>query len=170
MGARAAALAVRHVQPELEHGRDREHPGAVALLPVGVGNGLVANYFSDTELNKLALTRVDSTVNFDWGTTSPGAGVPSDLFSARWTGKIQAQHTETYTFYTESDEGVALWINGQQIIDNFSDHPLTEDAGTISLKAGELYDVRLEYYETAFDATMKLSWASPSTGVRSAAV
>lgn len=129
----------------------------------GVGSGLIANYFADTELNNLALARVDANVNFAWGGASPGIGVPADGFSARWTGKVQAQHTESYTFYTQSDEGVALWVNGQKLIDNFTDHTLSEDSGTISLKAGELYDIRLEYYDNAFDATMQLSWSSPST-------
>lgn len=135
----------------------------LASAVAGVGAGLVANYFADTELTNLVKTRVDPTVDFQWGAGSPDASVPTDFFSARWTGKIQAQFTESYTFYTNSDEGVSLWVNGQQLIDNFSDHTLTEDTGTISLKAGEVYDIRVEYYEQAFDATMQLSWSSPST-------
>src|SRR5437773_4808067 len=135
----------------------------LAIAVAGVGTGLVANYFSDTELNGLALTRVDPTVNFDWGQGSPDPAVPADGFGARWTGKVQAQFNESYTFYTNSDEGVALWVNGQQIIDNFTDHTLAEDSGTISLKAGEMYDIRLDYYDNQFDATMQLSWSSPST-------
>jgi hypothetical protein len=117
----------------------------LASAVAGVGTGLIANYFSDQELQNLALTRVDPAVDFDWQQGSPGAAVPADNFSARWVGKIQAQYNETYTFYTQSDEGVALWVNNQQIIDNFSDHTFGEDAGTITLKAGELYDIRVEY-------------------------
>ncbi len=135
----------------------------LASAVTGVGTGLIANYFSDTELNDLAITRVDPTVNFDWGQGSPDPKVPADGFGARWTGKVQAQYDETYTFYTTSDEGVALWVNGQQLIDNFTDHTLAEDSGTISLKAGELYDIRLDYYDNAFDASISLSWSSAST-------
>lgn len=135
----------------------------LASAVAGVGTGLVANYFSDQELQNLALTRVDSAVDFDWADMSPGAAVPADNFSARWVGKVQAQFDETYTFYTQSDEGVALWVNNQQIIDNFSDHTFGEDAGTITLKAGEFYDIRVEYYDNQFDAAMKLLWSSPST-------
>ncbi len=135
----------------------------LANAVTGVGTGLVGNYFADTQLNHLVLTRVDPTVNFQWGTGSPDPKVPSDFFSARWTGQVQAQYSESYTFYTESDEGVAVWVNGQQVIDDFDDHTLTEDSGTISLQAGEMYDIRIEYYETAFAATMQLLWSSPST-------
>ena len=136
----------------------------LASAVTGVGTGLIANYFSDTELNDLAMTRVDPTVNFDWGQGSPDpTKVPADGFGARWTGKVQAQFDETYTFYTTSDEGVALWVNGQQLIDDFTDHTLADDSGTISLKAGELYDIRLDYYDNAFDASISLSWSSAST-------
>src|SRR5205823_1392436 len=82
----------------------------LASAVAGVGSGLVANYFADTELTNLVKTRVDPTVDFQWGTGSPDPAVPSDFFSARWTGKVQAQYSETYTFYTNSDEGVALWV------------------------------------------------------------
>ena len=135
----------------------------LASAVAGVGTGLVGNYFADTELNNLVFTRVDPTVNFQWGTGSPDPSVPVDDFSARWTGQVQAQFSESYTFYTDSDEGVALWVNGQQLIDDFTDHTLNEDSGTISLQAGELYDIRVEYYDTSGIATMQLSWSSPST-------
>ena len=149
-----------HQHPPLELLETRR---LLASAVTGVGTGLVGNYFADTQLNHLVLARVDPTINFQWGTGSPDPKVPSDFFSARWTGQIQAQYSESYTFYTNSDEGVAMWVNGQQIIDDFDDHTLTEDSGTISLQAGEMYDIRIEYYETAFDATMQLSWSSPST-------
>jgi hypothetical protein len=149
----------RHVQ----HVERLEARVVLASAVAGVGTGLIANYFSDQELQNLALTRTDGTVDFNWGSASPGANVPADNFSARWTGKVQAQFTESYSFHTQSDEGVALWVNGQQIIDNFTDHTFGEDTGTISLKAGELYDIRLEYYDNQFDAAMKLLWSSPST-------
>jgi hypothetical protein len=124
---------------------------------------LVGNYFSDQALQNLAMTRVDPTVNFDWGQSAAAPSMPKDNFSVRWSGKVQAQFTETYTFYTQTDEGVALWVNGQQIIDDFTDHTLAEDSGTISLQAGEMYDIRLDYYDNQFDAAAKLLWSSVST-------
>ena len=45
------------------------------------------------------------------------------------SGKVQAQYSEAYTFYTFSDEPVRLWVNGQQIINNWQDHVFGEDAG-----------------------------------------
>ena len=33
-------------------------------------------------------------------------------FTARWTGSVQPQYDETYTFTTVADDGVRLWVNG----------------------------------------------------------
>src|SRR5205823_5631639 len=66
-----------------------------------------------------AVTRTDATVDFDWGGGSPAAALPVDRFSARWTGRVEALLTEAYTFYTTSDDGVRLWVNGQPVIDSW---------------------------------------------------
>ncbi|MDL5052160.1 PA14 domain-containing protein [Oscillatoria laete-virens NRMC-F 0139] len=124
--------------------------------------GLLARYYDNSDLTNLALTRVDSAVNFTWGTGSPDGAIQQDTFSVQWCGKIEARYSETYTFYTTSDDGVRLWINGKPIISNWSNHSATEDSGQVALVAGQLYDVVLEMYENTGDAVAKFSWSSPS--------
>jgi len=102
-------------------------------------------------------------VNFDWGSGSPDASIGADTFSARWMGQVQAQFTETYTFYTVSDDGVRLWVNGQLVVDSWVDQGPTEHSGTIALSAGQKYDLKMEYYENGGGATAKLLWSSAST-------
>ncbi len=126
-------------------------------------NGLTGTYFGDTALTTVVTTRTDATIDFDWGAGSPAPGVAVDAFSVRWTGSVQAQYSETYTFTTLSDDGVRLWINGQQLVNHWTDHGPTEDSGSITLVAGQKYDVKMEFYENAWGAVAKLSWASPST-------
>jgi hypothetical protein len=127
------------------------------------GTGLKAEYFSDMALGTLVLTRVDSTVNFDWGTGAPASGLATDRFSVRWTGQIEALYSETYTFYTQSDDGIRLWVNGRQIINNWTDHATIENSGTIALSAGQRYDLKLEYHENSNEAVAKLSWSGAHT-------
>jgi glucose/arabinose dehydrogenase len=129
----------------------------------GTGNGLSATYFDNINFTGATVTRIDPVVNFEWGTGSPAAGIGADTFSVRWTGQVQAQFTENYTFYTQSDDGVRLFVNGVQIINNFTDHASTENSGTIALTAGQRYDIRMEFYENGGLATARLSWSSPST-------
>src|SRR5581483_2048619 len=130
---------------------------------VGNGSGLTGQYYDNIDFTNLKVTRTDATVNFDWGTGSPDPSIGVDTFSVRWTGQVQAQFSETYTFYTDSDDGIRLWVNGVLVINNWTDHAPTEDSGTISLGAGTKYSLKLEYYENGGGAVAKLLWSSPST-------
>ncbi|HEY3322391.1 MAG TPA: PA14 domain-containing protein [Planctomycetota bacterium] len=128
----------------------------------GNGNGLVGYYFDNMDLTGLRLMRIDTTVNFDWGTGSPDAAIGPDTFSVRWVGQVRPMYSETYTFYTVSDDGVRLWVNGQQLVNNWTDHGPTENSGTIALSANQNYDVTMEYYENGGGASAKLLWSSSS--------
>jgi len=124
----------------------------------GSGTGLTGQYYDNIDFTNLKLTRTDATVNFDWGTGSPDPSIGPDTFSVRWTGQVQAQFSETYTFYTDSDDGIRLWVNGQLVINNWTDHAPTENSGTTSLSTGQKYDLKIEYYENGGGAVAKLLW------------
>ena len=128
----------------------------------GTGNGLSATYYNNIAFTGTTVTRMDPTIDFAWGTGSPAASIGADTFSARWTGQVEPQFTGTYTFYTQSDDGVRLWVNGQQVINNWTDHATTENSGTIALTAGQRYDIRMEYYENGGGAVARLLWSSAS--------
>ncbi len=49
-----------------------------------------------------------------WNTGTPDAAlIQPDTFSVRWTGQVQPQFSEDYTFVIQADDGCSLWINGQ---------------------------------------------------------
>jgi hypothetical protein len=126
------------------------------------GTGLQGEYFDNRDLTALKLTRIDSTVNFSWGTGSPNVLIGPDTFSVRWTGQVMPQFTETYTFYTRTDDGARLWVNGQLLVDKWVNQSTREWNGAIALQAGVKYDIRFEYYENTGGANARLSWASVS--------
>jgi hypothetical protein len=131
-------------------------------LSLSKGDGLQATYYNDITFTNVALERVDANVNFTWQLESPDAAVNADVFSVRWKGLIEPQHSETYTFYTSSDDGVRLWVDGQLIVDNWADQAETEFSGTITLAAGKKYPIVMEYYDNASNAAAKLLWSSAS--------
>jgi hypothetical protein len=139
-------------------------PIAAAQLHASSTQGLLGQYFANTSLSgTAALTRTEA-VNFDWGTGSPGTGVASDSFSVRWTGQVSAPTSGSYVLQTISDDGVRLWLNGTQLINNWTDHgTTTNNAPAVTLIAGQRYDVVLEYYEKSGGATAKLNWQTPGT-------
>ncbi|MHC4703405.1 MAG: PA14 domain-containing protein, partial [Planctomycetota bacterium] len=142
------------------------HKGPVwSFTTAGEGGGVKGQYFQGmTPAGIPALTRIDPQIDFSWGDPGgPDASVGDDNFSARWTGEVEAVFTETHTFYTSSDDGVRLWIDGQQLINNWTDHGTTENSGKIDLVAGNTYSLVMEYYENGGGAVARLLWSSPST-------
>ena len=128
------------------------------------GGGVKAQYYNGMNFENLVVTRIDPQINFNWGDPgSPDPKVGNDSFSARWTGEVEAAFTETYTFYTNSDDGARLWINGIQVVDSWIDQSPTEHRGTIDLVAGNTYSLIMEYYENGGGAVAELRWSSPST-------
>ena len=127
----------------------------------GTGTGLSATYFNNADFTGTSVSRIDATVDFNWGTGSPASSIAVDTFSARWTGQVEAPVTGSYTFYTVSDDGVRLWVNGQQVVNNWTDHASIENSGTITLTAGQRYDIRMEFYENGGGATARLLWSAP---------
>lgn len=129
----------------------------------GTGTGLIGSYYHERNLTKLSFTRTDATVDFDWGVGSPDLKkIYPSTFSVRWTGQVQPKYTETYTFYTNTDDGARLWVNNQLVINSWTDQGLTERSGSITLQAGQMYNIKLEYYEKFGSAVAKLLWSSPS--------
>jgi hypothetical protein len=132
--------------------------------PSGSGTGLLGSYFANTSLSGTAVSRLDAQVDFDWGGGTAGlTGPGADDFSVRWEGMLEAPVSGTYTFTTRSDDGVRLWVNGTQIIDNWNDHAPTNDVGTqtITLTAGQKVPIKMEYYERGGGAEARLYWAYP---------
>jgi alpha-L-fucosidase len=129
------------------------------------GTGLRAEYFTNpTFTGSPAVTRVDPVVNFNWRYTgSPAPGIPTDNFSARWTGTIEPRFTETYTFATLSDDTAQLWVDDQLVINNPTPHGPVLDKGSITLTGGARYTIRLQQTENGGEASAKLFWSSPNT-------
>ncbi len=128
-----------------------------------VAGGLNATYFSGTNLATAKLTRLDSSINFNWASgTSPGTGVPTSQYSARWTGYVQATTTGNYVFQTNSDDGVRLYVNGALVINNWTDHyPAINNSASIALTAGQVVSITMEYYNNQGAGTAQLLWQQP---------
>jgi hypothetical protein len=111
----------------------------------------------------LVLTRTDPQINFNWASGSPDASINVEDFSVIWTGEVQPVFTETYTFYTNTDDGVMLWVDGELLVDNWTDHGTTENSGTIDLVSGQQYSLEYWFYERGGSAVAELRWSSAST-------
>lgn len=130
--------------------------------------GLLAQYFTHTNgTNKFEVfkgTRIEPVLDFDWVAGSPSIVGQSDNFSIRFQGMLFAPEAGTYTFYLTADNGAKLWVNDTVVVDGWSTPP-NGQTGTIAITKDSWAIIRLEYYEGALNAKLKLEWKTPS-GVR----
>ena len=141
------------------------------------GTGLTGNYFNGSSKSPTnvtpynaalfsgvpSLTRLDPTVDFNWASGSPGTGVNATYFAVDWEGAVQPQYSETYYFDIVADDGVKLWVNNQLIIDGWtagSGSSGVERIGSITLSAGVLYSIKLQYYQATSYDLVHLNWYS----------
>jgi hypothetical protein len=146
-------------------------PAALATFissdTVGLGSGLVGQYFSNSfPANPFIgspLVRTDAVVNFNWDSVPPVPGFPTTNYTVRWTGMVQPYFSEDYTFYTTTDDGVRLWVNGQLLIDHWQPQSPTTWNGTIALQAHQLCLIEMDYFQAGGGAVAQLAWSSSST-------
>ena len=179
-------LVRRRARPALEQLEFRLTPsvggGWISSTQSGQsGDGLLGQYYNNSTLSGTpSFTRWDDRVDFSspGNNSDPGgspdpafASVGPDNWSAEWTGTLTANFSETYTFQINSaGNGVRLWVTpvGQQqgnpIINDWTAHGQTTDTATMTLQAGQDYNVELEYSQTSASVQqVQLQWSSPST-------
>jgi uncharacterized protein YgiM (DUF1202 family) len=103
-------------------------------------------------------------LNFNWGTGVPivngvaVAGMPSDNFSARFSSTQNFQ-AATYTFTVASDDGVRVFIDGQNVLDRFVGRALTTDTFQRAMTAGP-HNITVEYFEGIDQAVIQVQWGA----------
>ena len=95
---------------------------------------------------------------------APIPASPPPIIPCAGREKIKPRYSETYTFSAATDDGVRLWVNGQQLINQWVDQGTTTTTGTIVLTANQSYDIVMEYYQGGGGAVAQLMWSSASRG------
>ena len=127
-------------------------------------NGLTGEYFDTAAFGTLKATRTDATVNFNWAAAIPSgtAITNADTFSVAWSGQIEPEFSQLYTFHVTADDGARLWVNDQLLVTRTFYTASGEMSGRLELKAGQRVNLRLEYIEQTGNAAVKLEWSSAS--------
>jgi hypothetical protein len=127
----------------------------------GTGTGLLGLYFKksdyeDQKLKDVKSLRLDPTINFNWGETLPVAKLDKDHYGVRWSGQVQPRYSGTYTFHVRSSGGFRLWVNNKLVLSGqAAKDQILEKAGSITLTAGQKYNLVLEFYQ--YDKNKKLT-------------
>jgi alpha-D-xyloside xylohydrolase len=160
------ALLVNPVTVAMDHPWVKADSGSIIptkyLLTPDGKPGLTGEYYEGMDFDKKFATRADSIIDFNWGVGAPMKGMPVDSFTIRWTGKIVAPETGEYSINTVTDDGARLWVDGKQIIDDWTGHAPLLNSGKVHFEAGKNYDVKFEYYDYWQGAVAQLRWILPS--------
>ena len=112
-----------------------------------------------------ALIRDESQISFNWGSGSPGAGIPTDGFSARWYKPVWLEGGQ-YRFTLTVDDGARFWVDDQLLVDEWQGRTSAATfQRSVQLSQG-YHRLLLEYYEGSGNASVALSWVrepSPAT-------
>lgn len=118
-----------------------EHPFAVA-------------YFNNQDLDGEPVYQSSTTSAEQMWMDNVAPGVQRDAFSVRLSTHFTASETGTYTFGLSSAGLTRLFVDGQQVIDNWSQQTRgdtyfgmgsTEVEARVAMIAGQTYDLRIEY-------------------------
>ena len=124
--------------------------------------GLKGDYYDGDNFQKYVASRIDSKIDLSWLIHPPVAGINPRYCSIRWTGRLFAPESGTYTFSTLVDDGVRVWIGNVKVIDAWDLHDSEDFKGKIVLEKGKLYDLKVEYFNAMIEGEIHLLWELPS--------
>ncbi len=131
-------------------------------------NGLTGKYYIDDGSHVFSsglprfLLRNEANVNYDWGTNAFITGGPSDNILVKYEGYLTVPLSGNYNFEVSGDDGYRLYLNGTKIVDDWANHVVTtKTSSNISLNAGSVNKIVLEYYEATSTASISLKWKGP---------
>ncbi len=151
------------------------HPAQVFAPTAQLSGGFQASYF-DVESKLRRLDDIDwsadpthqeivSEIHYKNSAGSFWEGGSKDTLGAHLEGRISVEEGGTYTFFAGGDDGVVLFVNGVEVIENDGLHAYKTRAGQIELDPGT-HDIEVRYFENYGHAGLKLEWDGPDTGGR----
>jgi hypothetical protein len=134
-------------------------PGYTAPRQTRDNNQWYAQYWGNTSQWWDSIVRVNEgtgPLNRQWGLGSPGYGLPSDKFSARYERDVTLE-CGTYNFNLNADDGVRFYVDNQLYLDQWKDQSATYTV-PVALAAGT-HTLRVDHYDNLGASSISLDWA-----------
>ncbi|MEM6631156.1 MAG: PA14 domain-containing protein [Bacteroidota bacterium] len=85
----------------------------------------------------------------------------SDQYAIRYMGYMWIETEGSYTFYTSSDDGSKLTIDGTDIVTNDGIHPVEEQSGSATLASG-IHSIEVLFFENTGGEELTVQYEGPS--------
>jgi hypothetical protein len=115
------------------------------------------NYWDNPNLEGSPVSNGSTgVIDYDWGSGSPAGGVPSDHWSGQWTSYVSFE-PGTYRIYTESDDGVSVFLGDKNVIWDWKTQQPTINEVTVSLHGGS-YPMAVSFFEDVGRSLLRVGW------------
>lgn len=115
-----------------------------------------AAYFDNGQLEGAGHLREERDVDHDWKGRRPAEGILGDELSARWESCLHLNEGQRVALQLTSRDGSRLFIDGEQVIDNWGSHPRRTRGVELALQAG-VHPLRVEYSGLMESASVSLA-------------
>lgn len=120
------------------------------------GSWLGTYWYNRTLDSKWALVETSEAIAFDWGTRSPGQGLPKNNFSARWVRDVDFE-PGVYRFKARADDGIRVAVDGDLIINEWHTGSANETYPAVLELSGR-HRLTVEYFEKTGKAQVYFDW------------
>ncbi len=138
------------------------YPGQPPIPPTPpatgtTGGAWTCTYYGDQNLGDPVASVIVPVINFNWGGQSPYPGVPKNLWSMRCTSVQYFSSSGLYQFNAQVDDGVRVFVDGNAVVNAWSNHAGTTQVGTANLYYGA-HTITVEYYQFGHDSLLTVWW------------
>jgi hypothetical protein len=102
-------------------------------------------------------TRVIPEINYNDNTANPVGAWNANSQAIKFEGEVYVPEAGPWKFYTNSDDGSLLYINGALVVDNDGYHEVSEVEGEINLSAG-WHQILVVYFDGIEHSRIEVRW------------
>jgi beta-glucosidase len=127
--------------------------------PDAFPEGLTGSYYDNPRLEgSPRLSRRDRQIDVLWTFNPPAPGIPTDWYSVRWEGTLEAPSGGVRRLGVQGNDGYRLYLDDRLVIDNWRKESWRTRLVPLDLEPGSRHRVRLEFFETRGNVRLQLVW------------
>lgn len=126
----------------------------------GVVPGLVGEYYEGNWDSLPEFAEITPMKKIDASNFNLGGRLHDDYYAFTFDGLIKIEEDGVYDFFTDSDDGSQLYLDGKLVVDNDGMHGLEEAKGAVPLQKG-LHKIKVTYFEKNGGDVLRVYFKGP---------
>lgn len=128
--------------------------------------GCVVTYYCGTEFEQKIGISVEPSIHMRYKGNKPFWYAPASGWSSRWEADLIVPDDNEYHFYTQSDDGLRLYIDGELLVDNWKDQKFRASMKQAQKRLSKGFHLlKVEHYFRSGKAAIRVKWSGGSVPV-----